>query len=185
MTEPLSLDLNIATQAMARRLFPLGYDLTPHAMTGEETMADLNTGRRLKVFSGASDQTIYADAEINHDARAWHDWAHWRYKLGFDLAGETAAAFVQVRHLCYYHGDGAETVDMAALLLCEIIGQAGFFLEHRSFPVDQVAFARRHVAGYQGLASTIVRALSKPGASDKSAIILARQWHSHGELLAA
>lgn len=104
------------------------------------SLADLRQcdPRRLVVWDGASDATIYGDARVNHAFRAWHDLHHWRYGFTFDLAGEIAACASQCAEL----RDAFPCVPQAALDLIhrEIVGQAEYFAAHGMFPADQGAF---------------------------------------------
>jgi len=175
--QPVSLALNCAVVSMSRRLFPCGFDVV--AQDAPETLealtATVATGR-MAVWSGASDDTIYGCPETNWAARAWHDWAHWRYQLPFTLAGEIAAAFVQVRHLAAFHGDEVETVDMAALILAEVIGQAEHLQRTGQFVTEQRAFTTRAAFAFQAMASDLVRRFALPSASDRAALALVRTY---------
>lgn len=142
--EPLNAALNVAVWTLANRCHPAGWDVADKAPeTLEELTQEVTQRGRMTVWSGGSDGTVYADRETNWAARAWHDWAHWRYQLPFTLEGETATAFVQVAHLVDAYGDGADVVEMAALLLGEVVGQAAFYEVTGTFPPDQFAFTQR------------------------------------------
>jgi hypothetical protein len=152
--QPLSLRLNIAARHLADRLYPTGFDVGPDAPdTFEALTAHVAETGRMKVWNGASGQTVFGDPETNFAFRAWHDWAHWRYALPFTMAGEIAAAHVQAAHIVRLYGNDDETVEAVALLLCEVIGQADCAAKTGRFPIDQAGFARKHVGQFRGYAA--------------------------------
>ncbi len=181
--EPLSLDLNIATRAITSKLFPCGFDVTPSEELApcslEALSAHILKSGRMLVWSGASEETIYECRETNTHARAWHDWTHWRYQLPFTLEGETATAFVQVAHLVRVYGNEWPTVDMAALILTEVMGQAEHYQSRGEFPQFQRAFTEANVGGFQALASRLCHELDglSEAKAAKRAIALARDPH--------
>lgn len=179
LVQPMCDELNVITQAMARRLFPMGYDrdTDPAASVSPGDPRDLIKGGRLTVWTGASDHTIYGSPGINWDARAWHDWAHWRYNLPFTMEGETATAYVQLNHIAHHYGD---MVDAASYLLTEIVGQGRHMLENGQFPADQRAFAETTMRpGFvQTAARRILNRLGDVG--DLYAIALAKLDMSEG-----
>jgi hypothetical protein len=68
---PPDPQLNSAIINMATRLFPAGFDVSDDAPdTYEKLKAHLDAGKRLVVFSGGSQHTIYADPAVNHAFRA-------------------------------------------------------------------------------------------------------------------
>jgi hypothetical protein len=176
--EPVNDQLNVAVTTLAARLFPAGYDV---GETAPSSLAELNdhierTGRML-VWNGASDHTIFGGSgEMNWAFRAWHDWAHWRYQLPFNEAGERAAAFVQVAHLVRLYGDDDDVVDMAALVLTEVMGQAQHKNRAGEFPPDQRAFTLANTHRFHPLAQRLVSAFGAIEASDAEAIARAAMW---------
>jgi hypothetical protein len=141
--QPVNPRLNVAVLHIAGRLFPRGYRITdrnddaPSIEALREEMARDNT---LTVWSGASDDTIYADREVNWAFRAWHDFHHARSGYDFTLAGERLVAEAQARDLFTLYGTGADAVEMAALILAEVIGQAEYFRDYGTFPQGQRDF---------------------------------------------
>lgn len=122
--KPFSLEFNAAVMTMANRVCPTGYDIGPDAPTSLTELREhvARTGR-IKVSNENSDDTIFADAEHNYAFRAWHDWTHWRYMHGFDLAGETNVALAQIRDLGKIFGK-AFAEKYKPLILAEVVGQA-------------------------------------------------------------
>src|SRR4051812_40780351 len=53
--------------------------------------------KRLVVWSGASDNTIYGDASVNWVFRAWHDYTHIMLNAEFTDLGERLVAMEQAR----------------------------------------------------------------------------------------
>jgi hypothetical protein len=137
--KPFDTGLNTAIKHIASKLFPCGYDV---ADTAPETLDQLNahieTTGRMVVWSGASDNTIYADAETNWAFRAWHDWCHWKAQLPCTLAGEIAALDMQIEHLKTL---GLLTAFREAALRAEVEGGARLFEITGRFPDDPRRFA--------------------------------------------
>jgi hypothetical protein len=148
--QPLDLGLNVAVMRIASRLFPLGFDVTEHAPASyEELKEHLDAGKRLIVYSGGSDNTIYGDREVNWHFRAWHDWCHYhgQYRLTFD--GEAAVCALQSQHLISLYGDGPDTRRWSWIIHAEIIGQAQFYRWHKRFPDDQRGFITAYLRNSQ------------------------------------
>lgn len=106
-------------------------DIAPNSF--EELMR--NTGT-IKVWSGASDNTIFHDPAINHAFRAWHDYCHKLLNADFSLQGELLVAQYQANILGVnkLHGD---------LIMIEVYQQAKHFYDTGVFPIDQVAFTTK------------------------------------------
>ncbi len=143
----LDIHFNAAVLIICSRVLPGGYDVsdtTPE--TYEELVALLDAGRRMVVFSGGSEQTIYGDPEVNFAFRAWHDWCHWRGRHDFSHEGERAACAKQGDHLVTVYGESSQTRRWRQILRAEIIGQREFFDRHGVFPEDQRAFVEANLA---------------------------------------
>lgn len=143
--KPFDTGLNTAINHIASKLFPCGYDV---ADTAPETLDQLNahiasTGRMV-VWSGESDNTIYADAETNWAFRAWHDWCHWKGQLPFTLAGELAALEMQLDHLRTL---GLWTRFREEALRIEVGETARYHEIAGRFPDDPRQFAYNHLIG--------------------------------------
>lgn len=138
---PVSRALNAAVLHMAARCLPMGYDVGADAPQDEAAMRShyLLTGR-VKVWNGASGDSIYADNEVNWAFRAWHDWAHLVGFHPFSLAGERAACAMQLSGLRVVYGDGVTTRAWGALLHADCIGQAEYHLQWKAFPSPQRPF---------------------------------------------
>lgn len=146
MSNPLDTGLNVAVVHIASRLFPVGFDVSEQApSTYEELKQHLDAGRRLIVYAGGSDRTIYGDPEVNWHFRAWHDWAHWRGAHDLTHVGECAATEMQVGHLRVLYGGNPTTRRWAAIIRAEIVGQAEFYRRHQRFPDDQRGFVEAYL----------------------------------------
>ena len=97
-----------------------------------------NVGR-LVVWSGASENTIYGEAAVNHAFRAWHDSLHLKLNAEFTPAGERLVALEQARII------GSEKHGL--IMLAEIVGQAEYLAKHGSFPTDQNQFILNYMKG--------------------------------------
>ena len=92
-----------------------------------------DTGK-IHVWTGESDGTIFGDATINHKFRAWHDYIHVTLGYGYDFIGESIVASIQASQL------PSEWVFEKELVLCEVVGQAQYFMQHNEFLKDQRKF---------------------------------------------
>ena len=44
---------------------------------------------KIHIWTGASENTIFGDEKINHYFRAWHDYIHLNYNLGYSITEES------------------------------------------------------------------------------------------------
>lgn len=141
MAAPLDPGLNCAIIDITRRILPRGYEVASSAPSSFEELQELlQSGSRLKVWPGGSEQTVYTDPEINHAFRAWHDWSHWIAAQPFTLEGERAVSALQCRHILMDFGDNSHTRRWRAIVEAEVIGQNEYRVRHRRFPLNQVGF---------------------------------------------
>ena len=90
------------------------------------------------VWEGASDQTIFQGAKVNHAFRAWHDARHISGQHDFTLAGERATCEAQKRDVALLYPSAPAWV--YRLLDAEIVEQGEYFVRMGAFPLDQVQF---------------------------------------------
>jgi hypothetical protein len=107
--------------------------------------AHLDAGKRLVVYAGGSQQTIYADPVVNHAFRAWHDWCHYTGRHDLSFEGEVGVCKLQRRHLLELYGNSPQIERWSAIVNAEIIGQATFFDYHKRVPVDQRGFVEAYL----------------------------------------
>jgi hypothetical protein len=148
MTLPLDRGLNVAVLQIASQLFPLGYDVSPHA---PDTLKKLKThlsqpGARMIVYNGGADNTIFEDNEVNYAFRAWHDWCHWRGNYDFTPEGELKTCKKQVEQLKTLYGDGPTVERWADILWAEVVGQRRYYAIHGRFLDNQRAFTEAYLA---------------------------------------
>ena len=147
----LDIQFNAAVLTICNRVLPAGYDVADDAPnTYEELINYLDAGRRMLVYSGGAERTIYGDPEVNYAFRAWHDWCHWRGRHDFSLAGENATCAMQGKNLVALYGESPQTRWWRRILHAEIIGQREYFDRHGNFPYDQ----RDFISGYLSDATT-------------------------------
>jgi hypothetical protein len=145
MTEPLNLAFNAAVFSMASRVCPMGYDVAYDGSAPESLEAlweHIDRTGRILIDGRNSENTIFADREINYAFRAWHDWTHFILKAQFDLDGEMAVAHRQIEDLALVFGHGPQFRYWAEIIWAEVYGQACYFKQHGVFPVDQMRFTR-------------------------------------------
>ena len=104
------------------------------------TFAELRSSPRLIVWEGASDQTIYGDANVNHAFRAWHDSCHLIGGFDFTLAGERQAAELQIRQVLQRYPQAPR--QWLDIIRAEVTAQAEYLEANGEFPADQLAFMR-------------------------------------------
>lgn len=67
MKGPLDIHFNVAVLHIANHLFPCGFDVSDNAPdTYEKLCAILDAGKRMVVWSGGSEATIYCSPEVNY-----------------------------------------------------------------------------------------------------------------------
>ena len=145
-----STKFNAACLHIASKLHPCGFDVSgvdtniaaPTSL--DELNACIATRKRLIVDGANSDNTIFADAEVNYAFRAWHDWCHWRYQLPFTLEGETRVALRQIDHIRSLYGK-TDADAFAKVIWEEVVAQAEHYSITGEFPKDQRAFARHYL----------------------------------------
>jgi hypothetical protein len=130
MSKVLFPDLN---EAIKRRFAKSGLvlDIQDSAPSTIAEVVQSFGGRVVKVYSGGSDSTIYADPIVNYMFRALHDREHIRLQADFSLDGEKRVAYEQARQF----GDA-----LAPIILAEVVEQAAEFFRSGQFPSDQVQF---------------------------------------------
>lgn len=162
--KPINTQLNVAVMHIAGRLFPRGFDVTDEGGligTLDDICSDMREGdapgKRFHVWRGASENTAFADPDVNHAFRAWHDWAHCRYNLAFTPEGEAQAAAVQALHIVQLYGHGDDAARMVAQLFAEVVGQTRFKESHGDFPAEQHEFVAGEIGLYMGAARRFCR----------------------------
>jgi hypothetical protein len=147
VTKALDIHFNVAVLHIAQRLFPCGFDVLDDAPgTYERLICHLDSGKRMAVRSGGSEQTIFGDPEVNYAFRAWHDWCHWRGRHTFTFYGELAAYDMQCAHLVELYGVSDQTKNWQRIVYAEIIGQRLFCDRYGQFPDNQRAFVESFLA---------------------------------------
>jgi hypothetical protein len=141
----LDLSFNAAVTTLARKVWPLGYDVSDDikyasAPDANAYFAEIERTRRVTIYTGGSERTIFGEPEINWDFRAWHEWSHFILRAPFDINGELAVAHRQCQDLARVFGHEERTIRWQGLIMAEVYGQALYFKRHGSFPADQVAF---------------------------------------------
>jgi len=146
--EPLDRRFDTAVLHIANKLCPSGYQASEDAPdTYVKLRAHLDRTKQMLVWSGASENTIFGEPEINWAFRAWHDWCHYYGAHPFTPEGERAVVEMQCSHLLLFYGDSLQTRQWMKILRAEIIGQQQYFHQHGHFPHDQRAFVEACING--------------------------------------
>lgn len=186
MIEPYSSTMNAIVTAMAQITNPNGYDLVATfeeaPTTLEAVVAYHKEHGKLCIAAEDSDGTIYADASVNHDLRAWHDSVHVKHGFEFNAAGEAAAVYVQIAQVVYcdLYGERAHK-EAARLLLADILGLVHYHLRTGKWPRNKAKSTVAEAIKWKDEADRIVVALySLPTRSlynyEQEAIRLAAKW---------
>lgn len=142
---PLSIPFNVAVLHIANQIFPCGFDVSERAPQDFDSLvAHYDKTGRVLVWNGASDKTIFADAEVNFAFRAWHDSKHITGGHDFTWEGESAALTAQCADVRAIY-DGAQADFFCRLLDAEIAGQKNYQDKRGGFPLDQAAFVRAYL----------------------------------------
>jgi hypothetical protein len=143
---PLDPAFNATILSIAARLFPDGFDVSPDApSTYKALKVHLDAGKRLVVYDGGCEGTIYANPKVNHALRAWHDWSHWKGGHDFSVEGETGAFNTQRQHLIDLYGENEQTRRWTLLLHADIVGFRLYYERHKRFVDDQRGFIEAYM----------------------------------------
>lgn len=142
--------LKHAILELTTRLLPDGFDVSDDApQTYEQLKALMDTRNSMRIWSGASEDTIYKDPWVNFAFRAWHDLCHWQGGFPFTLEGEIATCQIQCRQFIDFYGDNDVTHRWCAVLRAEVVGQALYFQRHKRFPEKQTVFVTAYLSDAQ------------------------------------
>lgn len=142
----LDTHFNAAVVGIVNRLFPCGYDVgSPAPSTLKELNDHIKKTGRILVYSGASENTIYGDKEINYAARAWHDYHHYKLQAPFNKAGEALVCEAQKQDLLKIFGDSPRTRLWMTYLDIEVNDMVEYYEKHGVFPEDQYAFVKERL----------------------------------------
>lgn len=125
--------LALAPQHVARSHAPASFDELMRA------------GAPLPVWEGASGDTIWGDARVNHAFRAWHDDAHRRGLCDFSIDGEARACEIQCRDILAAYPRAPQL--WLDTMRAEVNGQVQFFVTNGAFPIDQTGLVRAILRG--------------------------------------
>ena len=147
LNEPLDIELNAAILDIVTRVPPGGFEVADCAPdTWDELKAHLDAGRKLVVYSGGSEATIYGDPAVNYAFRAWHDYTHWVTDYDFSAAGERGVCEEQCRVLSIIARSERQAARWARIVRAEVIGQKLYHRLYDRFPEDQRSFAIAYMA---------------------------------------
>lgn len=130
---------------LARQL-GYGYDAVPDG--APDTFAAIcaehdecwKTHRAFRVWSGASDNTVFAIPEGNWAFRYWHDvCSHAIGRLSLETGDEMVAGAEWVKHVAQHFGPDSIEAMIAYADTCR---QTLYEASHGYFPADQLAFVK-------------------------------------------
>lgn len=118
------------------------YFVTDDLDLNAQKMFEDFTQNRLKIWTGASENTIFGLPEINHKFRFIHDYYHCQNRLGFSAGDELLVNYIQQQ---VFRKDGLNQFD-CDLLNIETAGQILYYTLNQDFPVDQRSFTITELA---------------------------------------
>jgi hypothetical protein len=137
-TQPLSQTLNLVVEMMAEHIDYVTSDVAPS--TYRELVDHMDSGKKLVIYDGGSDFTIFGEPSANHAFRAWHDTIHYQYGYDFSTTGEMFTCNQHISDIITHFGvDIAQ--ECAPILLAEVIGQSLYYRKYKAYVGDQRAFA--------------------------------------------
>lgn len=155
MKEPLSLALNMATNVIAGKVFPFGYDIRPNAPnTFDECCEEFRLTGKISIWDGDFSNTGFGDTETWRNFRAWHDWVHVRYSFPFTMPGEYGAATFQSFQVFSILGRGEQAIDAVAQVWAELIGPLEAQLQEHTIPCPR-EFVREGKSVWRPLAARL------------------------------
>lgn len=94
---------------------------------------------KIYIWTGESENTIFGNEKINHYFRAWHDYIHLNYNLGYSITEESIVCNIQRDML------PNEWIFEKELINAEIIGQAHYFYMNNNFVKNQRLFTVNYI----------------------------------------
>ena len=94
---------------------------------------------KIYIWTGESKNTIFGKEKINHYFRAWHDYIHLNYNLGYSITEESIVCNIQrdiLPNEWYFEKE---------LINAEIIGQAHYYYKNNSFVENQRLFTSMYL----------------------------------------
>jgi hypothetical protein len=114
--------------------------------TYEEVLREFTSAKVLnkpvRVFSGASESTIYTSPAANWAFRFWHDYVHYSFKLDFSVQSEILVGERQCAAVAAEFGLGSLEY---RLMYTDTIGQVQYYAANNSFVENQLEFAKEQL----------------------------------------
>ena len=123
------LDIRTINSMILKMASTIDYMPQDEAPSTERELFNCGT---LKIWTGASDNTIYQDETVNWAFRAIHDAFHLETRLGFTPEEEIEMGRLQASKI--------DSDILAKLFYIEIAGQAEYYLKTGQFVNDQIKF---------------------------------------------
>jgi hypothetical protein len=96
--------------------------------------------KKIKVWTGDSELTIFGDKKVNSYFRAWHDLTHIKYNLDFSFESESLVCAAQIAELPDDFNFEKQ------LIFADVIGQNLYHHKHAKFPDNQRIFVSDFLA---------------------------------------
>lgn len=106
------------------------------------------------------DYSIFGDPVCNAIFMGWHDGDHYRYRLGFNLAGEAMAGYLHLYQMATLHRYHPDMVLWGCYLLSRFIGQGVYYARRGRSPDDQQAFLLCNHEQFEELSAYLIHHLT-------------------------
>jgi len=90
--------------------------------------------KKIHIWNGESEKTIFGDSKFNLYFRAWHDYIHIKYGFGYSQTDEAIVSDIQKNQL------PKDWIFERELIHAEIVGQAHYNYINNSFVKEQRLF---------------------------------------------
>ena len=147
---PFSLRLNAWIDETADRIFRECIvnwtevdDFDPNDVEGtfQRHLQMFKKNKAVNIWTGAGENTIFADNQTNNKARLWHDYTHLTMGLGYDPMSEIQIGKIQQAQLPIHWWYEKALID------ADVTGQILYHNAYGEFPRDQRQFTLDYPTG--------------------------------------
>ena len=140
--------LRYALDMVIANILPQGFDITDQG-NSVDTLEKITTHHketgRIKVWSGASGNTVFRSAASNHAFRAWHDYHHINKQLPFTSDGEKAVVELQLADIRESIPPSKYRDEVEQIIIALIVGEVAYESKYGIFPQDEIGFIGEYI----------------------------------------
>lgn len=123
--------------------------------TYEKICAYYKQHKRVLIWSGESDKSIFACKETNHYSRALHDLIHIKKGFDFSAQGEIDVCAESISLLRQAYPKEPNLDYWCKLMDCEIIGQVEYLTRNGHFVGNQMGFTKAYLSDKESALSDL------------------------------